>query len=232
MLTYGTYRVSKDIVQNCIEAAVDAGITRIDTAALYRNDVEALSAARRHANVYITSKISKKLIADATRDNRAIEEYARLGWDCVLVHMPTSGYEIAWEQLRRVDNIDVGVSNFTPENIAALSSKPQINQIEVTPYNDCKETVEYCMKNSIAISSHSTLTKKEKFGDTSLQEACREYDCTAATYLLNWSRASGYIPIFSSSNVEHIRENASTYGLTVEPVSWHCTYRTHPQYKC
>jgi diketogulonate reductase-like aldo/keto reductase len=196
---------------------------------LYRNDMETLAATRGY-QVYVTSKVSKKLINESDRDNRSIEEYARAGWDCVLLHMPTDNFAIAWEQLKRVP-IDVGVSNFTPSQLAALSSAPMYNQIEVTPYNDCKETVEYCHANNIIVQAHSALTKKEKFADAKLLASCAEYNCTPASYLLNWSRARGYIPIFSSKNTVHIQENASNC-IDVTPENWHCGYRTHPQYSC
>jgi len=207
-IAFGTYRLPANETKELVEFAINAGIRRIDTAQLYCNEIETYEACK-DKDVYLTTKIHKKLIRNAIKDNRAIENSLMIKPTAVLLHCPEKNFEVAWEQLKRLDVIR-GVSNFNVEQLQRLSSLPAVNQIEVTPFNLCPLTVEYCKKNGIQIEAHSALIK----GRSSV----------SPRKLLGWSVSCGFIPIFSSKNKEHILENLniefSEIGI-YEPIKTH-----------
>jgi len=226
MIAFGTYQLTPEEATIYVEEAILAGIKQIDTAQLYKNELETCRVVEKYPDVFLTSKIHKKLIKNADKDNRAIENSIQYVVDCILLHMPEKNYEIAWEQLKRTGKI-IGVSNFNPEQIQSLSSKPYINQIEVTPYNLCSRTVEYCKKEGILISAHSALTKGMQFADLS---ACSKLlNMTPAQFLINWSLTQDYMPIFRSRNSTHIRQICDTPRASVY-YRTDTKFRTHMQY--
>jgi len=60
-LGLGVYKVQQDVAVHVVEAAIERGYRRIDTAALYDNEVEVGAGIRRSGigreNIYVTTKI-------------------------------------------------------------------------------------------------------------------------------------------------------------------------------
>lgn len=230
---FGTYKLLPDVAQVMVKEAISAGIKHIDTAQLYNNEEQVYNVTKEYPDVQLTTKIHRRLIRQADRDNRAIENSVEIKPTTVLLHSPEKNYQIAWSQLCRLSNrgISVGVSNFSVEQLKQLTTrKPDINQIEVTPFNLCLETVKFCKNNYIRIEAHSALTRTGLFG----LKVFNERDLTPAQLLIQWSLDHGYSPIFSTSNVDHLNEIA---GLRVGldrsvyiPMDWNIGYRTHLQY--
>lgn len=239
MAGFGTYRLSGEEAYKFVTAAITAGIAHIDTAQLYKNESDAYTAfieARLiNAELRLTTKIHRKLIAAADRDNRAIENSVAIKPNLVLLHSPERNFEIAWEQLRRLESsgVSVGVSNFDITHLVRLSSAPAVNQIEVTPFNRCSRTVEYCKKNGIVIEAHSSLCKGYTLADSAVVQLAEQYSMTPAQLLIQWSLNQGYVPIFTSRNPDHIKEVAvlRKNDLVIEfPSYFNTSFKTHPQY--
>jgi diketogulonate reductase-like aldo/keto reductase len=227
---FGTYRIPKHITAELVEYVIELGCKLIDTAQLYGNEEEVWSVVRNYSNISYTTKIHKKLIKSADKDNRSIETSILGMPTLVLLHSPEKNFTIAWEQLKRL-NIPIGVSNFTIDDIKQLSSKPVVNQIEVTPFNSCVETVNYCISNNIQIQAHSSLTKGELLDSYDLVIIAKRFGLLPAQALINWSIFNSYIPIFSSKNTLHIDEIFKTPVIyQVGIPNFNISYKTHPQY--
>jgi diketogulonate reductase-like aldo/keto reductase len=52
----------------------------------------------------------------------------------------------------------------------ATSVLPTVNQLEISPYLQRREIVEYCQKNGIVVEGYSPLTKGLKLNDKPLVE--------------------------------------------------------------
>ncbi len=243
MAAFGTYRLIPQQATEMTKVAISAGITHIDTAQLYGNEQEVAKVIEEYKDspkkIYLTTKIHRKLIKQADKDNRAIENSILQMADCVLLHSPEKNFDIAWEQLCRVPNISVGVSNFDVCHLEVLadrkSLKPAVNQIEVTPFNLCSRTVGYCRKNDIKIEAHSAMVKGELMDSDVMHDFASMYGLTPGQLMIKWSLDQGFVPIFSSKNVKHISEVAniqksSSLQRIQIPTSCDIGYRTHPQY--
>jgi diketogulonate reductase-like aldo/keto reductase len=256
-ITFGTYRIPKEKTDELVTFAIESGCRHIDTAQLYKNEEEVWSAVNewnRKASdvtsllnkhhVSVTTKIHKKLIIDSHRDNRSIETSIIGNPALILLHSPEKNFHIAWEQLKRIaysPSIDldsdknhhplIGVSNFTILDMEQLSSKPAVNQIEVTPFNDCKTTVDYCTRHGICVQAHSALTKGELLNTPEICQYATTYSLTAPQLMIAWSITNSFVPIFSSKSTQHIKEILSTPRMHVILPNLHIAYRTHPQYQ-
>lgn len=236
-IIFGTYRLSREETDYLIRYAIKHGLS-IDTAQLYKNEdivVNAIDELRRQGqSVTYTTKIKRNLIKNAIKDNRAIENSIIGDPNLVLLHSPEHNFEVAWEQLRRIAEdrkFDIGVSNFTVNDMLKLSSTPVVNQIEVTPFNACTDTVQFCKMNSISIQAHSSLTKGELLDCKILNDAAIAYSITPAQAMIVWSHNHGYVPVFSSTSVYNISEIANTPSIPEFDLPYiHINYRTHPQY--
>ena len=61
---------------------------------------------------------------------------------------------------------NIGVSNFNIDqlrNILAMCKiKPITNQIEINPYNQCDDLVEFCQNNQIAVTAYGSIGSGQK----------------------------------------------------------------------
>jgi len=252
---FGTYRLQPAVAERMVEAAIlRGGVRRIDTAQLYRNQVEVFRQVREKmgmgpSDVHITTKVARKLIENAERDNRAIETSVLeiIEWkpNLVLLHAPAQNREcsrIAWAQLTRfapahpMHPMQIGVSNFDVADLTALEGpQPTVNQVEVSPFHQPTLLLNYCKANGIAIEAHSSLVKGEKFNEPALASTAAELNCSQAAALLSWSIWHDFIPIFSTKSEEHLMTNLQLPGVSQSAIqsldSLNCGYKTHPQYK-
>lgn len=258
-MSFGTYRLSYLDTIKMVRLALKGGVSSIDTAQLYMNELAVQIAIDEYqlehkkdinqAPIYVTSKIHRNVIRKAINDSSAIidsfnKTYCILpSVKCILLHSPEEGYLEAWRQLIDVadkENIHIGVSNFGIEHLTAIQNAglklPLINQIEVTPFNQCKQLVEYCNKMGITITSHSCLTKGERLNDASINQLAAKKKCSAAQILISWCITKGYTPIYRTSSELHLFENitANEIKLTDDELTsldkLDIGFQTHPQF--
>lgn len=69
---------------------------------------------------------------------------------------------------------------------------PSVNQIELHPFCQQKEIVEYCTKHGIFVQAYCPLVRG-KFDNPVLQEVARKYKKDVAQVLVRWSLQRGYV---------------------------------------
>ncbi|MCW5208172.1 aldo/keto reductase [Desulfobulbus sp. US1] len=127
----------------------------------------------------------------------------------------------------------IGVSNFSVPKLKALLEvarvRPEMNQIELHPYLQQPEMLDFCRKNKVHMTAYSPLGSpdrppalKENDEPVLLEEAvvrriAELHGCTSAQVLINWAveRETAVIP--KSINPARLQENLSAAFLGLSP---------------
>ena len=223
-------------VERAVRAALEHGYRLIDTAAIYGNEVGVGRAIKASGvpreEIFVTTKLwnAHHAYEDALRAfDESVTKLACGYIDLYLIHwpLPMEGkFTQAWKALeqlyadKRVRAI--GVSNFKPHHLEELLSgaetTPAVNQIELHPLFQQKETRAYCVEHGIAVESYSPLMQGgEALEHPVITKLARRYGKTAAQVILRWHVQSGLIVIPKSVNPERIRENITLFDFELAP---------------
>lgn len=222
---FGTYKVPRDNVREAVVNAIKAGYRKIDTAELYRNQVEVGDAINlcicggyvKREDLFITTKVSHKSLC-RNRISESIELSLRelnLKYvDLVLLHYPEQHIE-NWRRLveyqsfnsRKVKNI--GVSNFSISHLKDILDikKPFCNQIEINPLYFRKSLIDYCQKNSIIVTAHSLLSKNRIYDNAYVLSRIKDVDCSLVQSIIGWLISNKICPIIRSEDKIHLQDN-------------------------
>ena len=251
----GTYNMNSQEAEDMTYAAIKYGYRHIDTAAVYRNEDGVGRALKRiyedtdlkRSDITITTKLwpGGLVKVDRVKNNvgaiKSLDKSLRnLDDDYVdlyLIHSPHAKNKRLeqWETLLtqqeqgKVKNI--GVSNWGINHIEELNDKgyplPSANQIEIHPWSQKPELVQYLKENDIDIIAYSSLvplsTWRHKDGENSLKtdemykdgndlespfkKMASKYDVTEAQVLLKWALQLGYAILPKSIQIDRMQEN-------------------------
>jgi alcohol dehydrogenase (NADP+) len=118
----------------------------------------------------------------------------------------------------------IGVSNFNipkiNDFIKKTNIKPEVNQVEIHPYLQQKELVEFCQKNNIIVTAYSPLggrkmvhTSSKIQDDSTIASIAEKHQATPTQVILAWGIQRGVVVIPKSVNAERIQENFSALNL-------------------
>ena len=246
---FGTYRL-RDHTTNSVIHALHSGYTHIDTAPLYKNEGIVGSAINssgiERRKIFITTKISRKELKE-NLIQESIEHSLRTMnqdyIDLVLLHEPIDSIK-NWELLGEYHSTIgknkvryIGVSNFRVNDLEKMTEikYPYCNQIELNPFLQRDDVVEYCTQNNIRVVAHSPLAKGEKLGNQTLNHIAETNNRTPAQVMLRWNTQQNHIVIPRSKNLQHIEENLGL-GFEIphndmeQMKTLQCNYSTHPKY--
>jgi len=232
----GLRRGAKGRVE-AVRAGLDAGITLVDTAEIYKSEPLVADAIRdrRRDELFIATKVSQFHLH---RDSllRSFEgSLRRLGTsyiDLYQVHFPNSRVPIqetmgAMEELVRSGKLlYVGVSNFSLKELEEARSalpKTELSAVQLD-YSLIHRNVEgdilpYCDKEGIALLAYFPVGHGKLVSDPRLDEVCSRHGKTRAQVSLRWlAQKPNVFPIPRASNARHVLENvgASDWDLTEE----------------
>jgi len=223
---------SGTITRQAIAAALDAGYRHIDTARIYANEADVGAAVRASAvareAVFVTTKLWN---ADQGYD-RALRAFdaslERLGLDYVdlyLIHWPVAGKRLeSWRALERIHADgrarSIGVSNFLVPHVEELVGKatrvPAVNQIEVTPFLQRRETRALCAKHGIVVEAYSPLTHGMRLDHPVVQDVARRVGRSVAQVLLRWGLQHGLVVLPKSTKPARIVENGALFDFVLD----------------
>lgn len=113
--------------------------------------------------------------------------------------------------------LSIGVSNYGIHHLRELLSVarviPSVNQIELSPFLQRKELVQYCRDHNITLQAYSPLTKAQRITDPRLIAIASSYNATPAQVLIQWCLQQSYITIPKSSNARRIQENGDVFNV-------------------
>lgn len=219
-----------------IEAAIDVGITHLDTAEMYgaghaEELVGKAIAGKKRASLFITSKVHP----DNHKYERVLkacgQTLKRLGTsylDLYLLHWYEPQVKLE-EPIRALNELvkrklvrHIGVSNFTKERLKEAQDcslhKIVCNQVY---YNlqarEPEETglLKYCQKSDVLLVAYRPLEKGSLLDEIPalMQELCVKYEKTPAQIAINWLISQkNVVTIFKTSSAAHLKENLGAAG--------------------
>lgn len=219
-----------------INNALNNGYRLIDSAYNYENEATVGRAISQSSvpreDIIVTSKLPGRY-HDYDKAIYTIQESlyrANLDYyDLYLIHWPNpkqDKYVEAWRALIDAQKWglirSIGVSNFLPEHIERLEKEtgvlPSINQIEVHPYFNNMETLQWCLDKGIQVESWSPVGRKladDLLENKELKAIGDKYNKTISQVILRWHIQLGSIPIPRSSSIQHQIENKSIFDFSL-----------------
>jgi len=219
-----------------IRAAIEMGITHIDTAERYaeghaENLVGQAIKGYDREKLFIVSKVSPEHLTYDDLIASAIASLERLETDYLdlyLIHHPNPNIPIA-ESMRAMDALvderlvkNIGVSNFTVERLEEAQSHTKnrivANQLHfnlIYREPERRGLLEYSQKNHVMLVAWRPLEKGvlTKRGIRILDEMCEKYRKTPAQMAINWLASQRNVVTLSKMRkIEHIRENLGAIG--------------------
>ncbi len=235
----------------------------MDTAEVYENEAgvgravnAALDAGLGRHELFVTTKLfpgnptwgapAKTFETTIMSLDASLE---RLGLDQVdlyLIHAPLTPDERVDQWRALVDLREqgkaraIGVSNFSQvhieELLAAGLPRPDANQIELHPWSQKRELVDYLRATGIAPIAYSSLVPLSTWraaeghdsaktgemqaaseaADSPFAAMARKYGVTEAQVLLRWGVQQGYAVLPKSTNPERIRQNADLFSFALD----------------
>jgi 2,5-diketo-D-gluconate reductase A len=224
-LGLGVWQVDPATTAKVVGWAIEAGYRSIDTAQGYRNE-EGVGAAIRSAGIprtelYITSKLRN----GAHQRDAALRAFddtmTKLGLeqlDLFLIHWPLPSqdkYVEAWKTLIELKNAgritSIGVSNFNQDHLERIIGEtgvtPAVNQIELHPRLQQRDSRAFHDKHNIAIESWSPLGSGKLIDDPTIEAIASKHGKTSAQAIIRWHLQQGLIVIPKSANKERIISN-------------------------
>lgn len=135
-----------------------------------------------------------------------------------------------WEAMEELVQIGlvkaIGVANFTAPMLIDLLSyaniKPAVNQIELHPYLQQQELVDFCKYQNITVTAYSPLGSpgnyKERgfpvlLEDETITKLAQSHNKTPAQILIRWAIQRGTVVIPKSITPEKIKENFNVFNF-------------------
>lgn len=222
-----------------IRAALDVGITHIDTAESYGNG-HAEELLKEATKGYDRSKLI--IATKVSADNQTYEgvhksfraSLERMGLDYVdlyLLHrFPAPGIDIA-DTMRAMDELvenglvkNIGVCNMTPnrfdETQKLTKNKLVCNQVHYNvQYREIedKKVLEHSQENDVMLVAWRPLQKGILPETTLLKELAEKYGRTPTQIAINWLISQkNVVTLSKTSNPEHLHENLGALGWSME----------------
>lgn len=250
LLGFGTWPLKGDILKNSLQEALNNGIYHFDTAHKYGNegDIGDFMVKNKvdRSKLFLTSKYElaqfrgKKWWLFKYGKENVYQGYfgscKRLHTDYLdlyMVHSPCKYYLEFYEELIKLYEQGkvraIGMANCNVERLEEIWQTfgvlPMVNQIELHPFCQQKETVEYCKKNQIVVEAYSPFAHgaimQDLLNDPTLQQIANTHGKSITQIILRWIVQQGIVALPRSSNPKHIKENVSVFdfSLTDEEMS-------------
>jgi diketogulonate reductase-like aldo/keto reductase len=91
-----------------------------------------------------------------------------------------------------------------------------VNQIELTPFLQRRDTVRFCQDHGIVLEAYSPLTRGQRLGHPVVQRVAHEVGRTPAQVLLRWGVQHGFVVLPKSVHPARIAENAALFDFELD----------------
>ncbi|KAI1034193.1 hypothetical protein LB503_012481 [Fusarium chuoi] len=236
-LGFGVYLSPPEVCTKSCLTALEAGYRHIDTAQYYANETEVGQAVQKsnvdRRDVFLTTKILEAVGSVDASYAKCIDSIEKLdpesGYvDLFLIHSPNSGAakrKEMWQALERLYEEgkakSIGVSNFGIKHIEELKQfakvwPPHVNQIELHPWAQQRDAVEYCEKNNIVVEAYAPLVRNQKVHNETLKSIASKHNVSPSQVLIRYCLQKNWVPLPKSDTPERIKANADVFGFDLD----------------
>jgi len=233
----GTFRLKDDVVIESVKTALEIGYRAVDTAQIYDNEVAVGQAIEesgvKRSELFITTKIwienlsKEQLIPSLKESLRKLRtDYV----DLTLIHWPSPNDAVSVKEFMQAlleaknEGLtrQIGISNFTIDLMqraidAVGAENIATNQIELSPYLQNRQVVEWAQEQGIHITSYMTLAYGKALKDEEIGRIAFKHNATPAQVILAWAMKLGYAVIPSSTKRENLQSNLQAQTLALDP---------------
>lgn len=233
-LGFGVYQIPLVETAEAVYQAIKVGYRLIDTATIYGNERETGQGIKRaideglvrREDLFVTSKL---FILQAPEEKAAetIEQSLNVMGleylDLYLIHQPYGEIYGAWRALVAGQKSGklraIGISNFKSskmiEFVGLNEVTPQINQIEVNPWNQRIEDQEWHEKYGVQVEAWAPFAegRHDLFTNPILAEIGRQYGKSIGQVVLRWLIQRGIVALAKSVHPERMAENIDIFDF-------------------
>ncbi|MFI5911363.1 aldo/keto reductase [Dactylosporangium sp. NPDC051541] len=229
---YGTWPLKGAPATDAVLAAIESGYRLLDTASAYGNE-DAVGAAVRQSGrprdeLFVTTKLRGSDQGRGSTRAGLEGSLERLGLDYVdlyLIHWPLPNvgkYVESYEEmaeLRQAGLIrSLGVSNFLPEHLAAVTAAtgiaPAVNQLQVSPSHARQELVSAVRSQGTVVQAWSPLERNSGVLEhPAVTAPAARLGVTPAQIVLRWLVRQDIAVVPHSANRDRQRTNADLFSF-------------------
>jgi 2,5-diketo-D-gluconate reductase B len=228
---FGTYGMERADMLRMIPAALQGGFRHIDTAQIYRNELEVgectVSSGISRSELFITTKVwvanypERRFAASVDESLKNLRtDYI----DLLLLHWPHNGVPLADQIGLLNDTVKVGkvrhigVSNFNRQLLdqaIRLSATPLVtNQFEYHPYLNQSLLADATRKAGLAVTAYCAMAVGRVLGDPTIAEIAANHGRTIPQVVLRWLlQQSNVIALSRTTNPDRISENLAVFDF-------------------
>jgi diketogulonate reductase-like aldo/keto reductase len=218
--------------RDAVTCALELGYRHVDTASIYGNEadvgvaIQASGVPREH--VFVTTKLwndDHGYDAALRALDRSLHRLGLEYVDLYLIHWPVPGERReSWRALERAFADGraraIGVSNYLVRHLRELLGEakvaPAVNQIELSPFLQRRDTCALCREHGVVIEAYSPLTRGKRLDHPAVASVAREVSRSPAQVLLRWGIQHGFVVLPKSIHKERIAENAQVFDFTLD----------------
>ena len=261
-LGFGTFLIPDEETAAAVSEAIRLGYRHIDTAEFYQNETgvgKAIAAAIGRGDItrddiFVTTKLwpgnaawdqtPKTTETTITAFNQSLDNLGLDYLDLYLIHAPfqKAQWLEQWQGLVTLKEQGrvraIGVSNFNISHIESLKHAglplPEANQIELHPWSQKNELVQYMENHSIAPIAYSSLVplsswrtgqisaktddmqRESQDATTLFKRLAQKYAISEAQLLLRWALQHGYAILPKSTHSDRIKQNADVFSFVID----------------
>lgn len=244
LVGFGSWPLKGLALEESLQEALKNGVFHIDTAHKYGNESDIgdfLVKNRVDRNhLFLTSKYElAQFIGKKWWVFRYGKESVSQGYynsckrlhvdylDLFMIHSPCRHYLDFYGELIKLYESGkvraIGMANCNVERLEEIKKTfgflPMVNQIELHPFCQQKETVDYCKINHIVVEAYSPFAHgaimQDLLNNETLQQIANNHGKTITQTILRWIVQQGIVALPRSSNPMHIKENSLVFDFSL-----------------
>lgn len=230
---FGVFQIPNEKTEAAVSTALEAGYRSIDTAAIYGNEIatgKAIAAAAiPREQLFVTTKLwNSEQGAEKTLPafESSLEKLKLDYIDLFLIHWPIPAKDLYLQTWEVLENLlatkmvkAIGVSNFLPEHLDRIlklgATVPAVNQIELHPALQQKDTVAYNKTHGIVTQAWSPLAQGGMLTHPVIVDVAQQLQRSSAQVILRWHLQQGRVVIPKSVTESRIYENLNVFDFSL-----------------
>ncbi len=228
----GVWQAPRGATRDAVTFALKSGYRHVDTARIYGNEADVGEGVRAsgipRSELFVTTKLwnqDQGFDAALRAFDASLKRLAFEYVDLYLIHWPVADLrKDSWRALERIKSEGrakhIGVSNYLVPHLEELESYatvlPEVNQIEIHPFLQQRETRTWCAKKKIVVEAYSPLGSGRYVEHPKVAAIAGRVKRSNAQVLLRWGVQHGLVTLPKSVREARIVENAALFDFTLD----------------